>query len=142
MRHRITHIAMRGCLCAAFLGTFACAPKPDRSVTVADLMDDRVTLDGVLLKCNEDPVKTRNDADCHTARIALERLASEADPVEHAKRNAEFERRREMLRLAQEKAREEQQERAKVDPYSLPVVPMPMEPPPNATPPASQGQHP
>ncbi len=89
-------------------------------------------LDGVLLKCNEDPVKTRNDADCHTARIALERLDREADPVEQLKRKAEFERRREMLRLAQEKAHQEQQEKAAVDAYSLPVVPM--APPPATTP--------
>ena len=93
-------------------------------MTVADLMEDRVTLDGVLLKCNEDPARARNSSDCLNARIAVDRLAKDVDPSEDAKRTAEFEQRREKLRLTQEKQRQEQEEKTKVDAYSLPLVPV------------------
>ena len=94
-------------------------------MTVEDLMEDRVTLDGVLMKCNKDPAKTRNDSDCVNARIAIERLAKkDEDPAVEEKRKAEFERSREQLRLAQEKVRQEQEAKTKVDAYSLPVVPV------------------
>jgi inactivated superfamily I helicase len=97
-------------------------------MTVADLMEDRVTLDGVLIKCNEDPVKSRGSVDCENARIASERLAQQIDPAVEKKRQEDFERAREQLRLAQEKARQEEEAKAKVDAYSLPVVPV--DPPP------------
>jgi hypothetical protein len=117
-----------GLLCAAVLGGAACAPRKIPPMTIEDLMEDRVTLDGVLLKCNEEPAKSRNTTDCVNARIAVERLAQKAvDPAIEQKRKAEFERSREQLRLAQDKARQEQEAKTKVDAYSLPVVPV--EPP-------------
>lgn len=95
-------------------------------------MEDRVTLDGVLMKCNQHPEKARNDSDCRNARIAIERLAKDVDPAEEAKRNEDFERSREQLRLAQEKARQEQEAKTKVDAYNLPL--MPVEPAPSPPP--------
>jgi hypothetical protein len=105
-------------------------------MTVTDLMEDRVTLDGVLLKCNENPGKARTDLDCQNARIAVERLAIQNEPAEAAKRQAEFERSRERLRLAQDQQRQELESKTKVDAYSLPVVPVDPTPPP-APPPAA-----
>jgi hypothetical protein len=93
-------------------------------MTVQDLMEDRVTLDGVLLKCNEHPEKVRNEIDCLTARVAVERLAKDVDPAEEARRAAEFERSREKLRVAQEKVRHDQEVKTKVDAYNLPLVPV------------------
>ena len=95
-------------------------------MTVEDLMEDRVTLDGVLLKCDQNPAKARADSECLNARIAVERLARdhEHDPAEDKKREEEFERRREERRLAQEKLRQDQAAKTKVDAYSLPVVPV------------------
>ena len=88
-------------------------------------MEDRVTLDGIMLKCNQNPVKLRDTSDCENARIAVERLASEnVDPTVEKKRQEEFERAREKLRLAEDKQRQEQEAKAKVDAYSLPVVPV------------------
>ena len=88
-------------------------------------MEDRVTLDGIMLKCNQNPAKLRDTSDCENARIAVERLASEnVDPAVEKKRQEEFERAREQLRLAEEKQRQEQEAKAKVDAYSLPVVPV------------------
>jgi hypothetical protein len=92
-------------------------------MTVQDLMEDRVTLDGVLLKCNEHPDK-RNDSDCLNARIAIERLAKDVDPAEESRRSAEFERSREKLRVAQEKVRKDQEAKTKIDAYNLPLVPV------------------
>lgn len=100
-------------------------------------MEDRVTLDGVLLKCNKDPAKARTDSDCLNARIAIERLAKDVDPMIEEKRKAEFERSREQLRLAQEKMRQEQEANSKVDPYNLPVVPV--DGPPKGSAPPSAG---
>ncbi len=102
-------------------------------MSVTDLMEDRVTLDGVLMKCNRNPSKARTDSDCLNARIAIERLASQSAPAEEAKRSEEFERNREKLRLAQEKQRQEQEAKTQVDAYNLPLVPV--EPPPPAPPP-------
>jgi hypothetical protein len=93
-------------------------------MTVQDLMEDRVTLDGVLLKCNQRPAKVHNDSDCRNALIAVERLAKDVDPAEEARRNAEFERSREKLRVAQEKVRRDQEVKTKVDAYNLPLVPV------------------
>ena len=111
-------------LVAAILGSVACSPKRIPPMTVQDLMEDRVTLDGVLLKCNEHPDKVQNVSDCLNARVAVERLAKDVDPAEEARRNAEFERSREKLRLAQEKVRHDQEAKTKVDAYNLPLVPV------------------
>ena len=109
---------------AAILGSAGCAPKRAPLMTVEDLMEDRVTLDGVLLKCNEQPAKVHNQSDCLNARIAVERLAKDVDPAEEARRNAEFERSREKLRLAQDKLRHDQEVKSKVDAYNLPLAPV------------------
>jgi hypothetical protein len=94
-------------------------------MTVEDLMEDRVTLDGIMMKCNQNPAKLRDTSDCENARVAVERLASEnVDPAVEKKRQEEFERAREQLRLAQDKQRQEQESKAKVDAYSLPVIPV------------------
>src|SRR5260370_22372409 len=93
----IKSIIACGCLGAAILGTAACSPKRIPPMSVTDLMEDRVTLDGVLMKCNRDPSKARNDADCLTARIAIERLASKNEPAQEAKRAQEFAQSREKL---------------------------------------------
>ncbi len=90
MSYTTKQILACGWLCAAILGSAACSPKRIPPLTIDDLMEDRVTLDGVLMKCNENPAKARNDADCRNARIAIERLAKDVDPAEEAKRNAEF----------------------------------------------------
>ena len=88
-------------------------------------MEDRVTLDGVLLKCDQDPTKVRNPSDCENARIANERLASQrVDPEVEKRRQADFEKAREQLRVAQDKVRQEQEAKTKVDAYNLPLVPV------------------
>ena len=129
MPHTLKQTIVRAGLAAAMLTIAACAPKRIPPMTVDDLMEDRVTLDGVLLKCNESPAKLRNESDCRNARIAVERLAKDVDPAEEARRSAEFERSREKLRLAQEKLRQEQEAKTKVDPYNLPLVPVEPVPP-------------
>jgi Asp-tRNA(Asn)/Glu-tRNA(Gln) amidotransferase A subunit family amidase len=132
MRHFSKQLFGYGCLCAALLGVAACSPRRIPPVTVEDLMEDRVTLDGVMMKCNQNPAANRDTSDCENARIAIERLASQnVDPTVEKKRQQEFERAREQLRLAQEKQRQLQEASSKVDAYSLPVVPV--------TPPAAPG---
>jgi len=115
---------VRGLLSASILAAVACSPRTVPPMTVADLMEDRIKLDGVLLKCNENPAKAGGDAECLNARIAVERLARQNESVEEAKRNAEFERSRDRLRLSQDEQRQQQEARTKVDGYNLPLVPV------------------
>jgi hypothetical protein len=125
MRHTIKHILAAGGLCAAILAVLGCAPRRIPPVTVEELMEDRVTLDGILLKCDQDPTKVRNPSDCESARIANERLATQrVDPEVEKRRQADFEKAREQLRLTQDKLRQEQEAKTKVDAYTLPVVPV------------------
>ncbi len=84
----------------------------------------------MLLKCNQNPAKARRDTECLNARIAIERLATQDEQAREAKRAAEFERSREQLRLTQEKQRQEQESKPKVDAYHLPLVPVEPTPPP------------
>ena len=125
-----------GCVAAVVVATAACSPRRIPPMTVTDLMEDRVALDGVLMKCNRDPGKARNDSDCLNARIAIERLAARVDPSVEAKRAEDFERSREQLRLTEDKKRQEQESKAKVDAYHLPVIPV------DPTPPAKDPQSP
>jgi hypothetical protein len=128
MPSTLKQFAVCAALVAAILGSAGCAPKRIPPMTVNDLLEDRVTLDGVLLKCSEHPAK-RNDSDCLNARIAVERLAKDVDPAEELRRNAEFERSREKLRSTQEQVRKDQEARTKVDAYNLPLVPVESAPP-------------
>jgi len=99
-------------------------------MTVSDFMDDRVKLDGVIMKCNEDPGRARSDSDCANARIAIERLASQNEAAREAKREEDFERSREQLRTMQDRQRQEQEAKTRVDAYHLPLVPVEPSPPP------------
>src|ERR1700681_1216652 len=122
----IKSMAARGCFCVLLLAAAACSPRRIPPMTVTDLMEDRVTLDGVLMKCNQNQSKARTDSDCLNARIAINRLATQSGPAEEAKRTAEFEHRREQLRSSQERQRldrREQEAKTKVDAYHLPLVP-------------------
>jgi hypothetical protein len=112
-----------GLLGAAVLVS-ACSPRKIPAMTVNDLMEDRVKLDGVLLKCNRDVANSSRDSDCLNARTAVERLAQQKDPAVEAKRAEDFERSRDQLRSLQDKQRHEQEAKAKVDAYHLPVVPV------------------
>lgn len=109
-------------------------------------MEDRVTLDGVLMKCDQNGSRARTDTDCLNARIAIDRLARQNEAAEEAKRAAEFERSRERLRLSQEKQRQEEEAKTKVDAYHLPLVPVePASPPPpanDASPPVARESNP
>ena len=143
MRIAIQQILACAWLAAAIFGSAACSPRRAPPLTVADLMEDRVTLDGVLMKCNQNPVKARTDSDCLNARVAIERLAKDVDPAVEEQRQAEFERSREQLRLTQDKLRQEQEAKTKVDAYSLPVMPVdPPRPPTSDALPQTQSDSP
>jgi len=114
-----------GYIAAVILMTAACSPRRIPPVTVSDLMEDRVALDGVLMKCNREPTKARQDSDCMNARIAVERLAARIDPEAEAKKLEDFEKSREQLRAAQDKKRQDEESKIKkVDAYHLPVIPV------------------
>lgn len=135
MTFSIKSIAACGCLAAVFAAAAACGPKRIPPMTVDDLIADRVTLDGVLMKCNQNPSKARTDVECQNARVAIDRLAGQNEAAVEAKRAEDFEHTREQLRLAQEKQRQEQAAKSKpVDAYHLPLVPVEPPAPAPATP--------
>jgi hypothetical protein len=121
------------CGCLATMAVLsACSPRRIPPMSVSDLMEDRVLLDGVLMKCNRDPATSRSNADCLNARIAIERLATRVDPAVEAKRAEDFEKSREQLRALQDKKRQEQEAKnPKMDAYHLPVIPVEPAPLPN-----------
>jgi hypothetical protein len=138
MRHSSNKILSYGGLVACLLATAACAPRRIPPMTVEDLMEDRVTLDGIMLKCNENRAKFRDTQDCENARVAIERLASQnVDPSVEKRREEEFQRARAQLRLAQERLRQAQEAKTRVDAYSMPLVPVNPAPAPAATAPGS-----
>jgi membrane-bound lytic murein transglycosylase len=134
MPKSIKLMVVYGCFSAVFAVMAACSPRHHQAqpMSVSDLMDDRVTLDGVLMKCNRNVTSSRTDPDCLNARIAIERLAAqnENQPAREAKRQEDFERSREQLRALQDKQRQEQQSKTKVDVYHLPVMPVDQPPAP------------
>src|SRR6202166_5367192 len=135
MQISIKSIIACGCLGAVMTATVACSPRRIPPTTVTDLMEDRVMLDGVLMKCNQNPSKARTDSDCANRQIAIERLASQNEPAKEAKRAEEFERSREQRRLAQEKQRQEEEaKKPKMDAYHLPLVPADQQPAPAPAP--------
>jgi hypothetical protein len=144
MRYSTKHILAGGWLCAAVLASAACSPRKTPPLTIEDLMEDRVALDGILMKCDQHPAKSRDTTDCENARIAVERLAAQnVDPAVEKKRQEEFERAREQLRLTQERARQEQDAKKKVDAYTMPLVPVePAHAPVKSTEPAAGGSPP
>jgi hypothetical protein len=130
MQTSIKSIIACGCLAAVISATAACSPRVIPPMTVTEFMEDRVMLDGALMKCNQNQSKARSDSECINARIAIERLDNKNEPAQEAKRVEEFEHSREQLRLAQEKQRrEEQAKKPKVDAYHLPLMPVETPPP-------------
>jgi hypothetical protein len=120
----------RALLFTAVIAAAACSPRKIPPMTVSDFMEDRVKLDGMIMKCNQDPARARSDSDCMNARIAVERLAGQNETSREAKRAEDFERSREQLRSLQDKQRQEQEAGKKVDAYHLPLVPVEPSPPP------------
>lgn len=109
---------------AACLLLSACKQPRDAPPTVEDLMQDRVALDGILLKCNDSTARDRSGADCEIARVAADRISAEKEAAEVAKRQQDFERNRDKLRLSDEQHKAVQAEQKKVDPYTMPLVPV------------------
>jgi hypothetical protein len=113
-----------GLLGGALLAAAACSPVHLPPPALSDMLEDRVLLDGIILKCNADPAMSRDDPQCATARIAIARLVAQREADDTAARRAEFERRREQLRQEQEQRRAAQESAQKIDAYSLPLVPV------------------
>ena len=123
MHNSFKFLVVCGSLQVLTLALVACGPKHEAPVTVGDMMDDRVVLDGILLKCSRTPSKMNSDPDCINARVAIERLAKVNELGEEKKHAEDFERVREQLRVPE--ARNHQMDtHPKVDGYSLPVVPV------------------
>jgi hypothetical protein len=112
-----------GICCAAVLGLAACDPAPVPIASVEELMDDPVTLDGILMKCNKDKAAQKSNVECMNGRIAVDRIAAQRERLEAEKRIADFERNRERVRLQQEAQQRMIEESKRIDPYKMPLVP-------------------
>jgi hypothetical protein len=132
-------------VCLALMAAAACSPRRVPPATVDDLMEDRVVLDGLLMKCNNNPQMANTSVDCANARTAVERLGAQQERTDAAKREAEFEHSREQLRQLEDRQRAAQEAAAKVDAYHLPVMPVdssatPASPSPPKPPPSNHQQ--
>ncbi len=87
-------------------------------------MQDRVALDGIMMKCADQTHGEKAGPDCEIARVAAERLAAEKESTEIAKRQQDFEVNREKLRQGDEQRKAAQAAQKKFDPYTMPVVPV------------------
>ena len=108
-------------IAAAMLSAGCTQQLPPRS-TVA-LMEDPAVLQGVINHCNELQSAALNDRECRNAREAVIRLEAQQGPAGKAAADAEFERAREARRARDELERRRQEERQKVDPYTMPLAP-------------------
>jgi hypothetical protein len=122
LKHR--NWSRSACACLALAGLAACNHAHTPPASVDDLMEDRVALDGLLMKCNANQQMSLKDPDCAAARTASGRLAVQNERVDVDKRQAEFERSRDALRQAQERLRAAEASASKVDAYHLPVLPV------------------
>jgi hypothetical protein len=128
-------IVVVGWVFGAILGATSCGSPRVPPPSVSELVEDRVMLDGLLLKCNSNAEFAKSGPDCANARVAVDRLAAQAEVADSAKREAEFERRRDRLRQLQDQQRAQKELESQIDAYHLPVVPV--DPPtPTPTPPA------
>ena len=67
MRLSIKSIISRVLVCTAIFAATGCTQHKPPPLTVEDLMEDRVALDGIVMKCNQDPSYARSTNDCITA---------------------------------------------------------------------------
>jgi len=112
------------CMCmASTLLLSGCDDPPLKPLSVDQLVDDPVMLDGVLMKCSERASAQRAPEECRNARLAVDRIAAGRERTEAARREAAFERNRDRLRQQQDMQRRQEEEARKVDPYKLPLVP-------------------
>lgn len=110
--------------CALMMCAEGCKPPRPPEPSVNELLDDRVTLDGIVIKCNNDRQFARSSGACASARIAVERIAAQKERAEAAKRQAEFELHRDRLRESQDRLRQQQELYSHIDAYHLPLVPV------------------
>ncbi len=111
-------------LCAGAVAMIAgCNSAPVPITPVSALIEDPVTLESILMKCNKAAPRSVSVEECNNARMAADQVGQERDKADAARRIAEFEKNRERLRLQQEALRRQKENATKVDPYRLPIVP-------------------
>lgn len=123
-------------LCVCLVSTLllaGCEDPPLKPLSVDQLVDDPVMLDGVLMKCSDRASALRSAEECRNARMAVDRIAAGREKSEAAKREATFEIHRDRLRQQQDMQRRQEEDARKVDPYKLPLVPPAEKPPPAVT---------
>ena len=106
---------------AAALGLAACSERHERVRSVEELLDEPAILDGVVVRCNAHMDHAKRDRECINAWAAVERRGQKDDAQQAPKREEQFERSREKVRLAIEQ-RDAAKREVPYDPYRAPVV--------------------
>jgi hypothetical protein len=112
---------------AALLGAACTQELPPR--TTVDLMEDPAILQAVISRCNEMQSAALGDRECRNAREAVRRLEEQQGSPKKTAADQEFERAREARRVREELRRRHEEEREKVDPYTMPLAPDMVSPP-------------
>lgn len=82
---------------------FGCAEEPVPP-TVDEFMSNRVLLDATMVRCSANRSSTKYEADCLTARDAINRIARIEEDARRAELEKQSERKRRALRRTQEAA--------------------------------------
>jgi hypothetical protein len=92
----------------------ACAQEaPPPSVTA--FMEDPILLDATMVRCTQNRAEKKYEPECVNAREAVDRLAVAAERSRRERLDAQFERKRQALRRAQEAAAEARRRAAEAE---------------------------
>ncbi len=100
-------------LCGPLLVTGCSKEKPPRSVE--EFLENPLLLEAAMVRCSEDRSKTRYDADCVNARLAVSRIQAREEAARQATFDAISERKRDALRSAQAAAMEARRRAAETE---------------------------
>lgn len=102
-------------------GLTACSERREHVRSVEEFMEQPALLHGVVLQCNSHKDHSRHDHECINAWAAVERLGQADDAQQAPKREQQFERNRDKVRVATEQHIAADREKP-FDPYRAPVA--------------------
>lgn len=106
MRLRATTIRLRTAALCCGLGLVAACTEPPPPRSVAELVENPIILEAVMVRCNANRDETRYDAECVNARQAVSIIEAREDRQHAEAFEDESRRKREALRRTQEAAAE------------------------------------
>jgi len=108
---RCTGWLLAGAFCLVIAGCGKETPPP----TVSEFVDNPILLEATIVRCRENRVESRYEADCVNAREAANRIEATQAEARRTELEAQSERKRQALRRAQEAAAEARRRAAEAE---------------------------